>query len=920
MRQSNTFRTATALYPLVHGYLRSSRYFLLLTGLLMSGGLFCQQVYRQAGPSPASIQSTVDAFREAIGGGSVPNYFGGGFGTLRTEINWENLDDFKAAPASLNLDYLKGHFYQGRVFYQGVVFSTPGTGFQVSARPGNLTATASEFGNINPSYPSLFAPFSGQRLFTPLGSNIMDVSFFVPSTELAARTRGFGAVFTDVDGENGITAIQYFDQNGTLLTEAKAIPVPGNETFSFVGVLFPTPVVARVRIVTGNTAPGPNEVLPTEDLVALDDFIYGTPVSEGNPCILTCHENIITSARPQICEGLVSYPLPARTAGCGQVEVLPGPPYFPVGVTTVTARAASGDSCSFTITVVDNVPPMVFGCLQSQTFCTNASGTYTVEPFTSFGDNCTPVSVRYTISGATTRAGTGNNASGAFNEGTSTIRWTVTDANGNSSACTSQVTVSSSVMKATITTSRGSSSAGLSYKYYEGSWTSLPDFGGLQPVATGRTANVSLAPRNRDDNFAFLWEGTITIAQAGTYYFETASDDGSRLYIGNYSHYVTPVVNNDGQHAEQLAGGWYTFPAAGVYPIAITYFEAGGAEAMKVYWTAPQAGIPTRTPIPDAAFTPPASPLPSLTYKYYEGSWTQLPDFGGLTPLATGQVDKVDISTRQQDNNFAFLWEGTINIPKAGRYYFETASDDGSKLYIGNYGHYITPVVDNDREHPRQFAGGWYSFPQAGTYPIAISFFEAGGSQGIEVYWTSPDAGIPTRMLIPNTAFQQGTGVVCSAEGVTLTASNGNTYLWSTGAVTPGITVRENGSYTVTVTKDGCSATSEPLVISCFPGAARVGTGAQIANVKEESIQGSLVVTVAPNPSHTSFTLQVRSAKAEAVTIRVTDGLGRTVNVIDRVAPNSTHTIGQHFRPGVYLVEIMQGKYRSTVKLVKSAD
>jgi hypothetical protein len=303
-----------------------------------------------------------------------------------------------------------------------------------------------------------------------------------------------------------------------------------------------------------------------------------------------------------------------------------------------------------------------------------------------------------------------------------------------------------SLPAATITSSGGgsASSPGLAYRYYEGSWTSLPDFGGLTPVASGSTPNVSLAPRKRDDHFAFLWEGFITVPAAGTYTFETASDDGSRLYIGEYGHHVAPVVDNDGQHAEQLAGGSYTFPSAGTYPIAITYFEAGGAETMKVYWTAPGAGISSRTLIPDAAFSHlnynPASQ--GLRYKYYEGAWTTLPDFSSLTPVASGTIGGVSIAPKRRDDHFAFLWEGKINIPKAGTYYFETRSDDGSKLYIGEYGHHVAPVVDNDGQHAMQFRGGWYTFPAAGAYPIAITFFEAGGSEGIEVYWTAPHANI----------------------------------------------------------------------------------------------------------------------------------------------------------------------------------
>lgn len=82
---------------------------------------------------------------------------------------------------------------------RGIEFFTPGLGFQVSAASGNPTATPTRFGNLNPTYPGLFAVFSPEKLFTPIGSNVTDATFFVPGAATPATVSGFGAVFTDVD-------------------------------------------------------------------------------------------------------------------------------------------------------------------------------------------------------------------------------------------------------------------------------------------------------------------------------------------------------------------------------------------------------------------------------------------------------------------------------------------------------------------------------------------------------------------------------------------------------------------------------------------------------------------------------------------------------------------------------------------------
>src|SRR5438045_9268718 len=105
---------------------------------------------------------------------------------------------------------------------RGIVFFTPGTGFEVSANMVNPTHTPVRFGNINPVYPALFSAFSPQKLFTALNSTITENLFFVPSgtpgvnsTE-PATVKGFGVVFTDVNVANS-TKIEYFGVAGNLL-------------------------------------------------------------------------------------------------------------------------------------------------------------------------------------------------------------------------------------------------------------------------------------------------------------------------------------------------------------------------------------------------------------------------------------------------------------------------------------------------------------------------------------------------------------------------------------------------------------------------------------------------------------------------------------------------------------------------------
>ena len=239
-----------------------------------------QVIESATGTTAASITAARDAFRVDLGGGIVAGA-NGSFGGLRREINWDGVPDALSAPNNLPADFFNVNSPRG------VVFATPGTGFQVSANAGIAPV---QFDNIDPTYSQTFEPFSPQRLFTSLGSNVMDVNFFLPGTNTPAVTNGFGAIFSDVDSVN-TTSIQLFDTSfnslGTFFVPATA----GSETFSFLGISFVDSVIANVRITSGNFAVGTGVTDQNGDLrdvVTMDDFLYGEPrsIPDGGSTVL----------------------------------------------------------------------------------------------------------------------------------------------------------------------------------------------------------------------------------------------------------------------------------------------------------------------------------------------------------------------------------------------------------------------------------------------------------------------------------------------------------------------------------------------------------------------------------------------------------------------------------------------------------
>ena len=113
---------------------------------------------------------------------------------------------------------------------------------------------------------------------------------------------------------------------------------------------------------------------------------------------------------------------------------------------TLDLQVTDANGCSALaeeeIMVEDDIAPVISSCPASQTYCAIAGNIYAV-PLLIASDNCNgTLNISYTITGATVRNGTGNNASGLFNAGVSTIVWAVTDLCGNAAgACTTTVTI-----------------------------------------------------------------------------------------------------------------------------------------------------------------------------------------------------------------------------------------------------------------------------------------------------------------------------------------------------------------------------------------------------------------------------------------------------------------------------------------------
>ena len=87
--------------------------------------------------------------------------------------------------------------------------------------------------------------------------------------------------------------------------------------------------------------------------------------------------------------------------------------------------------------------------------------------------------------------------------------------------------------------------------------------------------------------------------------------------------------------------------------------------------------------------------------------------------------------------------------------------------------------------------------------------------------------------------------------------------------------------------------------------------------ISSQPVMSNLSVRVANNPSNTTFTLYTTAQSANTMQLRVTDLLNRVIERRTNMPSNGIIQLGKHYKPGIYQVELIQGKQRIIIKLVK---
>ena len=199
-----------------------------------------------------------------------------------------------------------------------------------------------------------------------------------------------------------------------------------------INVTLPT-IVATGTVITATA---------TDDSGNTSEFSQCVTVSTSTACVINCPADITIGSAISQCGANVNYPFPTTSGSCFGFTCNPLPgSFFPVGTTTVTcseisppasANAPALSTCSFRVTVIDNVAPQITCPVNiSVTPAQNQRSAVVTYPAPLVTDNC-PNSFGTDC----------NPPSGAlFPVGTTTVTCVAIDSGGNTSSCSFTVTV-----------------------------------------------------------------------------------------------------------------------------------------------------------------------------------------------------------------------------------------------------------------------------------------------------------------------------------------------------------------------------------------------------------------------------------------------------------------------------------------------
>jgi len=166
----------------------------------------------------------------------------------------------------------------------------------------------------------------------------------------------------------------------------------------------------------------------------------------------------------------------------------------------------------------------------------------------------------------------------------------------------------------------------------------------------------------------------------------------------------------------------------------------------------------------------------------------------------------------------------------------------------------------------------------------------------------------------------------------------GTTFSWSRAGITGILETDANGSgditealtdtagapvdvtYVYTLTSPAGCVNTQNVVITVNPSeGGRINTGIiKPTTTVPVNTETTLEVAAMPNPTTSYFNLIVKGKNTNNVVVRVTDSRGKPIEQHQQVTPGTALRLGDGWGAGVFIVEVIQGDKRKTIKIIKT--
>ncbi|MFT3909320.1 MAG: T9SS type A sorting domain-containing protein [Ferruginibacter sp.] len=170
-----------------------------------------------------------------------------------------------------------------------------------------------------------------------------------------------------------------------------------------------------------------------------------------------------------------------------------------------------------------------------------------------------------------------------------------------------------------------------------------------------------------------------------------------------------------------------------------------------------------------------------------------------------------------------------------------------------------------------------------------------------------------------------GNNTVCQGGTIQFTTT-GMSGVWSSSNISAVGTINQNGLFStgtnagttkimyIATNPNGCSDTASKWITITPPCLIASHTITQVSIGKN---MGSLEINVSPNPTKDRFTLNIKSQNNEPIEIFA---IAQNGNIAYRKIAKSqqqSFSFGEQLLPGIYLIEVRQGKFSKTVTAIK---